>query len=151
MSRLNAKVKAINRAHTYANQLSKQLQEIFRPLVGQEILKVDGQLLVKVKNLLPEFSNTSGLQVYRSSSNYSLAWTVKTSEMDTESTWMYYEIGVYVGSLNGKILTDLTPREELRVDYMPDEILRNREEYLRLKKLADTARSNLWPFGENDF
>lgn len=71
---LEAKVKSVNQAHKYANELRPILTELFRPLVGEKVEKADGQLLEKVKKLLPAFPCTPQLNVYKLASSYSLAW-----------------------------------------------------------------------------
>jgi len=42
---LQAKVKAINRAHTFASELYDQLSAIFADFVGDKIIKNDGGLM----------------------------------------------------------------------------------------------------------
>lgn len=149
---LAAKVKAVNKANAEAAKLLPKLVEIFRPLVGQQVLKAAGGLLLKVEKVLPEFPDTHGLMVYRHSSNYNLAWTVKTCE-NIEGTHgcLYHEVTIYVGNLNGCVLTDLnTTQMELRTDYTVEEIEAARKKYEEVRRIADEARSALYPFGEHD-
>src|SRR5581483_4429100 len=98
---LKAKVKAVNAAHKHAIVLHQALTEVFRPLVGQQVLKATGDLLQKVEKLLPPNLTQVGLfglHVYRHRSDYSLAWTVKTCEqIEGAGSCLYYEHTVYVG------------------------------------------------------
>lgn len=73
-AKLEARVKAVNEAHKYANELYGTLVAIFRPLVGQQIEKQGGDLLAKVKKLIPEPPHSANLRVWKTSSAYSLAW-----------------------------------------------------------------------------
>jgi hypothetical protein len=67
--RLEAKIKAHNRAATRGLELYAALTEIFRPLVGKQVCKANG-LLAKVNALLPKLENTPSLMIYRYSSPY---------------------------------------------------------------------------------
>ena len=51
-ARLAARVKAVNAAHACANELHRTLIDIFRPLVGVKLFKVDGSFLAKYLPLL---------------------------------------------------------------------------------------------------
>lgn len=110
---------------------------------------LDGSFFAKIK--VPSFENTIPLMVYRSTSLYTLNWSVKTCEMDSENTCMYYEIGVYVAEIDRKFLVKLLEPQTHRCDYTFDEVVEKRKIYQDLKKQADIAKSNLWPFGENDY
>lgn len=146
---LKARVTGVNRAHVYASQLSVTLSEIFRPLVEQKLFKVDGTLLEKYKKLLPEFPNTVSLHVYKHTSDYSLAWGVKTCE-EVEGIAYYYEVIVYVGNMLNGVLVDISAPFKGRTDYTPEEITTKRETYCQAKKACDDAQSALYPFGEYD-
>ncbi|MGH7175043.1 MAG: hypothetical protein ACREGR_01640 [Minisyncoccia bacterium] len=153
---LAAKVRAVNAVNKHAVQLQKVLNEVFRPLVGQPILKATGDLLVKVEKLLPANLNPAGLfglDVYRHRSNYSLAWTVRQCEqIKGGGSCLYHELTVYVGWLEGNTLKELTTNstDGLRSDYTVEEVLGKREAYALAKKAADDAHSALHPFGERD-
>lgn len=62
---------------------------------------------------------------------------------------MYHEVTVYVGTLDGGVLKDITPAN-FRTDYTPEEVEANRERYKAAKKAADEAQFYLYPFGEYD-
>jgi len=154
---LEARVRGVNKAHDYANQLYSQLRAVFEPFVGQQIFKVDGTLLAKVKKLVDALNLpcTVSLHVYRHVSDYSLAYTVKTCEVvPTEpgnyGTAYYYEITVYVGEIKGKILTKINKAPNFNTKNRASDVVEARERYKEAKKLADEAHSALYLFGEYD-
>jgi len=151
VEKLTAKVAAVNRANEYAAQLYTVLAERFAPLVGQKILKVDGSLLGKYAGLVPELPSKRDIHVYRHSSDYSLAWTVKTCEFMPPHSCMYHEVTVYVGDLRGQTLEKMTIHPfSGRTDYSVEEITGKRAAYESAKRVADELRGDLYPFGEYD-
>ena len=143
-----AKVKAVNKAHAYAAKLHEQLTPIFAPLVGQNLFKIGG-LLAKYQKLLPELPSTPSLFVHRHLSDYSLGWTVKTSEdIEGQSGCLYYETTVSIGELSHGVLTKLTPYQPGRTDWTLKEIEDKRETLRAAEKAYNDARSALYPFGE---
>lgn len=151
---LAARVRIVNRAHETANQLARVLKERFAPLVGKKIEKAGGQILEKYKGLLPEFPHDHNLMVYKHTSNYSLAWTVKTSEtvpMVGVGHAYYYEVTFYVGDLQGDTLKNIATHEtNFRTDFTAEEVEKNREAFKVAQKAFEDARSALYPFGEYD-
>lgn len=151
VEKLTAKVAAVNRANEYAARLYAVLAERFAPLVGQKILKVDGGLLGKYAGLVPELPSEPSIHVYRHSSDYSLAWTVKTCEFMPPHSCMYHEVTVYVGDLRGQTLEKMTLHPfSGRTDYSVEEIMGKRAAYESAKRVADELRGDLYPFGEYD-
>lgn len=150
LERLTAKVAAVNKANVYAAKLYPELVKIFEPLVGEKILKVDGTLLSKYAALLPEFPCNPHLHVYRNSSDYSLAWTVKSCEMMPPHSCMYHEVVVYVGEIRGQHLVKMMDHPfNGRTDFTVEEILGKREAYISAKKVMEELRSELYPFGDD--
>ena len=150
MNRIDAKVKAVNRANDYANKLHPVLAAIFEPLVGKSILKAGGGILAKYEKLLPKFPSDNQMIVYRDIARYSLAWTVKVWESSGEWGTQYHETTVYVGNLEGAILSLISPSAAHRTDYSAEKIGELRLVYREAQKVADEARNALWPFGEFD-
>jgi len=150
VEKLTAKVAAVNRANEYAARLYAALVEKFGPLVGQKILKADGTLLAKYAGLVPDLPCSPDLHVYRHSSDYSLAWTVKTW-IGLSHSCMYHEVTVYVGDLRGATLDKMTVHPFTgRTDYSVEEITAKRLSAESAKRVADELRSDLYPFGEED-
>lgn len=152
--KLEAKVRAINSVHKYATELHPVLVKFFTPYIGQTILKQDGSLLKKIVEKLPEFlhNNASGLMVYFYRSSYSLVWMVKACENIPEyGTCVYYEVGVYVGNLDGAVLKDFIAPFTGRSDYTAAEIQQKRITLEDAKKAEREAKSALGPFEEHDY
>lgn len=149
--KLACKVGAVNRANAYSKEIYALLNPIFTPLVGKQILKVDGSLLAKYAALVPKFEYSTDLHVYRQRSDYSLAWVVKTCEPLPPGSCMYHEAVVYIGDLRGQTLEKLSIHPfDLRSDYTVEEITQKRLNFERAKKELQEARSELYPFGEYD-
>ena len=147
---LKAKVKAVNYCHEEANKLYDVLLPIFKPLLGCRVDKMDGTFLAKIAKLVPDFHPIPRLSVFRSTSEYSLSFTVKACEQITDSHGcLYYEITLYIGDLRGGILTELTARPKpFRTDFSEQEILDKRITWRKARDAFESARSDLWPFGE---
>jgi len=153
---LVAKVKAVNMANAYANELLAKLTEFFRPYVGKDILKNDGSLLAKIKGAMPDFPSDNDMSVYFHTSPYSLAWTVITCvsspRQEDYSIAVYHETTVYIGDIQGKTLTKLCEsyqdKPDFRSDYTVEEVLRDREEAKVAKEAYDKAKGKLYLFGE---
>lgn len=148
--KLAAKVKSLNACNVEAMKWHSVLVEIFRPLVGKPILKADGSLLAKYKALLPEFPCSPSFHVWRHSSNYSLAWTVRVGVSEAEHTWSFSDVTVYIGDLNGAVLADLKPSPQFRTDYTVLEVELLRIDFKKKQDAFENARSALYPFGEYD-
>ena len=151
--KLAARVAAVNRANGAAHQLYADLVKIFEPLVGVKLEKVDGTLRKEFAKLLPEFPYSHALHVYRHTSNYSLAWVVKTCEQTNPSGVghaYYHETVVYIGDMSNGVLTKISPNGGWKVDYTVAEVKAARERYEQANRAADDARSALHPFGEYD-
>jgi hypothetical protein len=155
-SALEARIRGVNRANACANELAPKLAEVFEPLIGQKIEKVDGPLLLKVEKLvepvLPSYSHE--LHVYRHTSPYQLAYTVKTCEPQDKGDYQvahYHETTIYVGEMNNGVLVRLNPMPTtFRTDYTASGITAARDAYKQAKAKADEAHSMLYPFGEYD-
>lgn len=158
-NRLEAKVRAVNSAHTQASSLHAILTTVFVNLVGKKILKVDGELLAKIAAVLPELPKGTGLNIWRKRSEYSLAWGISASESYSSGfpdgehrTSVYHETTVYVGRLDGGILAEMTEfqPQSMRTNYTATEIAIRRATAEDLKKKYDKVISDLFPFGTDD-
>jgi len=151
-NRLEAKVKARNTAVEHGMALYKQLVEVFQPLVGQKILKVDDDLLAKVKQNMPSFKDLpEGISIFRHRAINALAWKVKVRvPVENAEIWVYQDVTVYIGDTDGQTLVNILPPFEGRTDWTADEVEEKRQAYKEAKKKADAAHSALYPFGEHD-
>jgi hypothetical protein len=147
---LETRVKGVNKANAFANELWPRLVAVFAPFVGQKIEKVDGPLLAKIQKLVDALNLPNGdIHVYRHVSNYSLAYTVKTCEC-TNGIAHYFEQTLYIGKMNNGVLVELKELEPFKTDYTAENVLKAREAYKVAKEAADKAQSALYPFGEYD-
>lgn len=150
-ARLIGKVKAYNTAHQEAMNLHARLTPIFKQLIGQKILKVDGSFLAKVQKLLPEHTNPPiGVRIYRHHSNYMISYAVNVCVQCEEHACVYAESYVNIGELNGDILKSVVDAPVLRTDYTVEEIEAKRKIYKELEEKAREAKYALNPFGEYD-
>ncbi len=149
---LTARVEAVNAANRTAIELHPHFVEIFRPFVGQKILKADGNLLQKVQAVLPNLIHKKPInRVIRGPSSYSLNWTVTASVTgETSGHSIYSDATFYVGELSNGVLTKLCDPPELRTDYTVERITELRENYKEAQRLATIAKVALGIFGEND-
>jgi hypothetical protein len=148
--RLEAKVKAVNRANKLGLEVYQLLAPVFVDLVGTKILKADGSLLQKIENRLPTLTNDRRTRVSRSPSRYVLAWNVQTNEPESEFTVTYHEVTVYVGDVDGdalKAIRDYTPS---RTDWTVAEVLEGRRKIKEAKEALSVAEASVYPFGEYD-
>lgn len=145
--KLTAQVNAENKVNTLVNRVAPTLLARFQPLVGLQLYKVDGSPMKKYADIL---NNIEG--AWRDGrSTYSLCYEFKADVQDHRGHSVYAKHMLYVGSLQNGILADidnLTKFTPLRTNYTVDEVIAHREEYARLKRLADNAHSALYPFGE---
>ena len=119
--KLRANVDAVNIANEYAMKVKLYLDEVFRPLVGKKIYKSDGSMLEKYKSI-EKYPHDSRVKITRKRSDYFLAWNIQTSYSYGKSV-AYYDVIVYVGKIEGQILTELYPVKNLRCDYTVEEIV----------------------------
>jgi hypothetical protein len=148
--RLEAKVKAFNRAGVEATRWQKKFLEIFAPYVGKKVLTNSG-LVHKLKEATKDTPNTVPVSLYREAQySHSLIYTVKTCESYGEHSCCYAEVSFYVGKLSGDVLTELQEPQNFRTQYTVKEITEKRDDYKAKKAASDAAMSALFPFGEFD-
>ena len=121
---------------------------IFKGLVGQQVLKQDGSIMAKYAKLLPDFPCGPALHVHRMSSEYSLTWIVRASEVCGGCS-EYYETWVNVGQVSKGILTKVeNVSTDRRTTYAETEVLLLRDTAKRTKEIYEAARDACSPFGE---
>ena len=152
---LAAKVAAVNAANAHANYLAPLLTAALAPFMGQQVDKVGGGLLEKVKRALPILSvsvDSPALQVYRDPSNYSLRFTVKTCELYGEHSCVYHEAHLTLARLRNGVAEQWsdTPPALLRTDYTEAEVLTLRKALDDARKAFSDAECALCPFGSFD-
>jgi hypothetical protein len=149
--RLNAKVNAVNAAHTAALDLFPKLRAALLPFVGRQVVKADGYLMQKVQKALPELPAGNHLHCFASVKSHTLHWHVKADATTPGGHAFYHEVSLYVGTLDGGTLKEVWDAPpELRTDYTAQEVQEKRKAYEQAKKAANDAQSALHPFGEYD-
>lgn len=146
---LKAKVEARNVVNAEHNRLLPILAAAFKPFVGQKILKVDGSLLAKFENLVPQ---TGGkiFSAFKQNSNYTLSFVLRSCVNDSVGGCAYDQATVYVGNICGGTLESLIDPQPLRADYTVEDVLKARQALKEAKQAVDRANSNLAGFGEYD-
>jgi hypothetical protein len=119
--RLAAKVEATNNVYRTANEFYVKLAAVFAPLVGQKVLTADGNVLAKYAKLMPVLPHGTRLRMWKQTSNYNLSWGISGNAQAGEIS-MYAEVSLYIGDLNGGVLTKLYPAPEFRTDYTVTEV-----------------------------
>jgi len=148
---LEAKVEARNIVATEHNRLLPLLDAAFAPLVGQKILKADGSLMEKViAKVMAPVVPSAGIQIYKLSSNYSLAFVVKACVSCDDHGCVYDEVVVYVGGLDGSTLKGLIAPQPLPTGYTVAGVLEARKAVVEAKEALSKAESAAWPFGSYD-
>lgn len=144
---LTLKVKAVNRANKYANELSRQLIDIFTPFVGQKVIKVGG-LISKYEKLLPEFPNDLPTRVYFRRSDYVLCWSIETCEQLDSFGCVYHEVTINIGEITHSVLTQIYSPCNHREDFSVAEVCEKRKIYDEAYEALQQAKNNLYPFDE---
>jgi hypothetical protein len=150
---LAAKISNQNLANATANDWQPRLIEIFKPLVGQKILKADGNLLAKIEKLIPPLPNTRKVRVYFdvAATRINLAWKVSANDPDSEFTVMYGEATIYVGTIDGDRLSHLYEPETYRADRTLEAVLAARKKADEARTIYEKARGECAPFGEGPY
>jgi len=150
MSKLDARVRAVNKVNQMAKELLPKLQEAVKPFLGQKIIKADKSLTVKIKQvidpLLPPYTNRLNVSHYLN--EYSLAFSIYGNE-DYENRSYSHKTTIYVGKIVNGVLTELeTQCGGYKSDYTAEEIVERRKQYQIAKAEADRTQALLHPFGE---
>lgn len=148
-AKLAARVKAYNRAAEVAADLFPKMRAALEPWVGRQVIKADGELLKKFGESLPELPSGVGIRAYRTSSNFSLAWTIDTWETGEEFT-VYEGMTIYVGNLRDGILESLYDKWDRPPVQTVEDVLTKRAAFKEVEKAYSAAKSALHPFGEHD-
>lgn len=147
-SELVALVGAVNEAGRQGNRLYETLAERFRPLVGKQVLKKDGTVMEKYKELLPEMPLMPSLvHICRESSIYSLMWRVRTTAfIPGTSDHQQHSLTVYVARISNGVLTEINDHPRFKVDYDFEEVKEAQAKVKSAKKRLEDAEAELYPF-----
>ena len=91
------------------------------------------------------------VSVFRRSGDYTVCFEVKVCvPVEDGHTCVYESYFVYVADLCNGNCGKIMDREQRRVDYTVEEIIRLRAKAKAAKAAYESAKSALYPFGEND-
>lgn len=163
MNKLEASVFATNKAHEEGIKLYNLLAPIFRPLVGTKILKADGSFTQKVEKLIPKLPYQYPLHITINSRQYDISYTVRYfanysrerydrwEDKDVvEEASLSRDTTIYIGKLDGAVLTEIWDSPNRRTDYTVEEVLANRAAFKAAEEVYNAAKSALGLFGEYD-
>ena len=155
-NRLTLKVKAVNFANQYAKVLFYQLSPYFSQFVGQKIEKVDGTLLKKIADNLPNINQADGrpdglhvsFMTYRNNSRYTLSYVAKVCVSGSDGC-AYHEATAYIGNLEDGVLKDCKFGEpSYRTDWTPEEVTHGRGLVEKARRELSEAESAIREFGQ---
>lgn len=145
MNKLTAKIEAVNTANACANKLYDALSAFFIPLIGEKILKADGNLLERYNKIPIPSWETLSIGVRNLSSKYTLMWGIHANSPVPHASFTTY---IHLGEIQDGKLVKINPKPKLVSDYTVGEVL-NRMEVLRLaQRMVVQAKDNLLPFDE---
>lgn len=157
-NRLSLKVKAVNTANMYAKSIYPTLHTYFKQYVGEKIEKVDGSLLKKVKDNIPNIDMDKCVEdgcnisftAYRQTSNYSLSYVAKVCVSNGDGC-AYHSSTVYIGEMNNGVLENVNYEEPTgRTDYTAEEIVDARKKIEDAKKVVSELERAVNEFGMYD-
>jgi len=151
MKKLEARIEARNTVNRLAMEVYDALLPVVAPYVGKKIKNADGSLVAKLKN---EVDNVwapfrAKNQVYQGSFGYSLSFVAKVC-IQSDGRAYYDEMSVYLGELDGAILSKVCEPYQRKTDYKAEDIALAREEVSRARKVLQAAEIGLQGFGEYD-
>jgi len=151
MNSTQAKITARNRVNTQVNEVVPKILEALKPFIGKKVIIGGNNFSAQLSKALEPFLGWQkvfpNLQIYRSSTTYSICFTFKTSENDSKNTCVYQEEYVYLGNLDGANLKDLIEFTPRKIDYNLEEIEAVRAELTKLEAQVSNLNSKLSHFG----
>lgn len=153
MTKLEAKVDAVNVCNTEALRYYDKLEDFFRPFVGKKIDKSDGSFVKAVKDGLSFLPNGNRLSVYRMSSNHVLLFFVRLSYQFGDIS-KSHTASLRIGYIREGVLTGMYTKpdatSDLKTDYDVKLITSLRERRDAAIKAASDIESELRDFGNYD-
>ena len=155
LNRLTAKVEAQNQLGLLINEWQPKIRAVIEKWVGQKVSLITGGKPVKLKVELDALNMPSDWrkQIIVSFGQHSAKVDFRISHFieGKEGANASVEGACYLGDMSGLILKDLHYEfVPWKTDYTVAAIQAARVTYKDAQKLADTAKSALYPFGEHD-
>lgn len=148
---LSATVAARNEVNELTNTRYSTIILALAPFIGQRILKVDGTLLKKVKEALPEFDAVQGFgssSWYSTGHGYSLVLNIKTCHGVEPHGCVYADSTLYLGKLRDGVLEGLYDAPTLKANFTEQYVIQAREEVKGAEKILREVESKLYYFGK---
>lgn len=151
---LVAKVKARNILNSELKQRVPAMIEALKPFIGQKVQKVDGTLLQKVRDALPNIPNAVAFGGWYESRGYSIYARFETCVWEgLAHGCIYQEDSFCIGDVQDGILKAEQRVSELsffRSDWTVEEVEKARENVRKAKEALSDAQRPLYHFGEYD-
>jgi len=147
---LEAKVRIVNAANRYVNEIAPKLREAFEKFLGKKALTASGDLRYDVRMALPTLANDSNLTAILRTSRYSVSCTVKTNET-VKGIAYYHETTVYFGSISEDNVVPFDGTLPVfKTDYTAAEVQLMRETLASAKTTVSQLETMILPFGTYD-
>ncbi len=141
---LKCKIIARNRVNQAILDIAPVMRGALAPFVGQKICKVDGSLLQKVRNALPEPPNTVSVFAYYTTGNgYTLRAGFRASQSVPGEGTQYAEADAYLGDIQDGVLIKIYPSASYRTDYELAEVKSLQEQLKAAQRTVSTVQSQL--------
>lgn len=151
---LVAKVKARNLVNKELIERVPAMIEALKPFIGLPVLKVDGTLLKKVNDALPELPNTVAISGWYSARCYSIYVCFKSCVWEGLAHGCVYQEESYcIGELATTILKAEQRPIDLsfyRTDWTVEEVEKARENVRKAEDALSEAKRPLYHFGMHD-
>lgn len=146
---LEQKVRGVNLAHKYANELYPKLVEHFKPLVGQKVYKADGTLLKKIKDQLDTIYLPTGneLRIMRFCGPYDIHYEVQTI-ISHNGRALYHSANVYVVHVQDGVIDRIADPYERKTDYTADTVIADRKALEEAEEAVREIQSRLNHFSK---
>lgn len=146
--RLWAKIEAVNKVHTLANELQPKLIAAFKPWEGKKIATVGFTLVKQARDLVREVCGSC--HHYVGNVNYSFYVHLQAHASNGDQSHQA-EVPVKVGEVEGHTLKCVAVLSEpLRTNYTVEEVLQLRHELTQARDVMRSFESQLCLWGEHD-
>jgi len=110
------KIKLVNLVNSYANQTVPSIIKIFEGLVGKQLLKSDGKMMLKYANIMPSLVQEDNLKAIIQVEYSWLELWIRSSD-STGDRREYHETMVHLGSMKDGTLISIGNFTPLKADH----------------------------------
>lgn len=142
---LQAHVEAVNLCNSLINKYQPLFQNAVAPFVGKKVLKANGELLEKVKAVLP-VKTENNVQFWFDQSNYSLRYGIRVW-VNSERNTAYHESTFYFGSITDGVLDKIDSLELPKPTSYDAQTVEQLQKNLQIaEENLSKAKNALYPF-----